>query len=270
MADLKDFAEQLVNLTVKEVNELHEDQKAMANKFTVLEEFVVEQLAKEIAEFDEDKKDLAETKVRLVREGKAHFEKVRKDFIERSANAISETVDRGLRSEIKQLKEDIDSARKNDFGRKIFEAFANEYMGSHLNERSETKKLLKVVDTKNQQVVEAKELALKAKAIAEAKDAEVKRLVESNQRKEVLNELTGPLNTAQKEIMADLLESVQTAKLRSAFNKYLPSVIDSKAPAKQKATLKEGKEITGNKTNSSIESSESTHNVVDIKRLAGL
>ena len=52
---------------VKEVNELHEDQKAMANKFAVLEEFVVEQLAKEIAEFDEDKKDLAETKVRLVR-----------------------------------------------------------------------------------------------------------------------------------------------------------------------------------------------------------
>ena len=255
---------------VKEVNELHEDQKAMANKFTVLEEFVVEQLAKEIAEFDEDKKDLAETKVRLVREGKAHFEKVRKDFIERSANAISETVDRGLRSEIKQLKEDIDSARKNDFGRKIFEAFANEYMGSHLNERSETKKLLKVVDTKNQQVVEAKELALKAKAIAEAKDAQVKRLVESNQRKEVLNELTGPLNTAQREIMADLLESVQTPKLRSAFDKYLPSVIDSKAPAKQKATLKEGKEITGNKTNSSIESSESKHNVIDIKRLAGL
>ena len=70
--------------------------------------------------------------------------------------------------------------------------------------------------------------------------------------------------------MADLLESVQTPKLRSAFDKYLPSVIDSKAPAKQKATLKEGKEITGNKTNSSIESSESAHNVVDIKRLAGL
>ena len=143
-------------------------------------------------------------------------------------------------------------------------------MGSHLNERSETKKLLKVVDTKNQQIEEAKGLALKAKTIAEAKDAEVKRLVESNQRKEVLNELTGPLNPAQKEIMADLLESVQTAKLRASFDKYLPSVIDSKAPAKQKATLKEGKEITGNKTNSSIESSESKHNVVDIKRLAGL
>lgn len=126
----------------KEVNELHEDQKAMANKFTVLEEFVVEQLAKEIAEFNEDKKDLAETKVRLVREGKAHFEKVRKDFIERSAKAISETVDSALRGEISQLKEDIDAARQNDFGRKIFEAFANEYMGSHLSEKSEAKKTI--------------------------------------------------------------------------------------------------------------------------------
>ena len=34
-----------------------------------LEEFVVEALSKEIAEFHEDKKDLAETKVRLVQRG---------------------------------------------------------------------------------------------------------------------------------------------------------------------------------------------------------
>ena len=142
-------------------------------------------------------------------------------------------------------------------------------MGSHLNEKSETKKLLKVVDAKNQQIAEAKDLAVKAKTIAEAKDAEVKRLVEAQQRTGVMNELLGPLSKDQKEIMTDLLESVQTAKLRSAFDKYLPSVIDGNSPAKQKAQLKEAKEITGNKqTQSSNEAS--THNVVDIKRLAGL
>ena len=255
----------------KEVGELHEDQKAMANKFTVLEEFVVEQLAKEIAEFNEDKKDLAETKVRLVREGKAHFEKVRKDFIERSAKTISETVDSALRSEIGQLKEDIDAARQNDFGRKIFEAFANEYMGSHLNEKSEAKKLLKVVDAKDKQIAEAKELAVKAKTIAEAKDAEVKRLVEAQERSKVMNELIGPLSKDQKDIMTDLLESVQTNRLRSAFDKYLPAVIDGNTPAKQKATLTEGKEVTGNREenkNSSRTAVDS--NVIDIKRLAGL
>src|SRR6056300_1158064 len=39
---------------VKEVSELHEDQKAMASKFAMLEEFVVEQLTSELAEFQED------------------------------------------------------------------------------------------------------------------------------------------------------------------------------------------------------------------------
>ena len=252
---------------VKEVSELHDDQKAMASKFGMLEEFVVEQLATELAEFQEDKKDLAETKVRLVREGKQHLAKVKTDFIQRSASAIQETVAKALTTEIKQLKEDIDTARQNDFGRKIFEAFSNEYMGSHLNETSETRKLMSVLETKNKQIVETKELALKAKAIAEAKDAEVKRLVESQTRTSKMNELVGPLSTDQREIMTDLLESVQTNRLQSAFDKYLPAVIQGNTPAKQKAQLTEAKEVTGNKTTIS---SKADHNVVDIKRLAGL
>jgi hypothetical protein len=254
---------------VKEVSELHEDQKAIANKFAVLEEFVVEQLAKELAEFQEDKKDLAETKVRLVREGKAHLSKVKADFIQRSAKAISETVEKGLRNEIRQLKEDIDTARKNDFGRKIFEAFSSEYMHSHLNEKSETQKLLKVLATKDQQIAESKKLVQKAVIIAEAKDTQVKRLVESQERAKVMNELVAPLSKDQREIMTDLLESVQTSRLRSAFDKYLPAVIDGKSPAKQKAILAEGKEITGNRQETNM-TQASDNNVIDIKRLAGL
>jgi len=254
---------------VKEVSELHEDQKAMASKFAMLEEFVVEQLTSELAEFQEDKKDLAETKVRLVREGKEHLAKVKADFIQRSASAIQETVASALTAEIKQLKEDIDTARQNDFGRKIFEAFANEYMGSHLNETSETKKLLSVVATQEKQIAEAKELAIKAREVAVAKDAEVKRLTEAAQRKDTLNELVGPLSKDQREIMTDLLESVQTPNLRAAFDKYLPAVIQGNTPAKQKAVLSEAKEITGNKKETSSITADDK-NVIDIRRLAGL
>ena len=211
-----------------EVTELHEDQKAMAGKFSQLEEFVVEALSKEIAEFYEDKKDLAETKVKLVREAKTHFAKVKTNFIERSAKAVSETVDKALKGEIGQLKEDIEIARTNDFGRKLFEAFASEYAGSYLNENSETSKLMKVIDTKNQQLAEAKAFATKAKTLAEAQSTEKKRLVEAATRKDVMNELTGPLSRDQKEIMIDLLESVQTTNLRKSFDKYLPAVIDGK------------------------------------------
>ena len=258
----------------KEVGELHADQVAMAENFGKLEEFVVEALANEIAEFNEDKKDLAETKVKLVREAKTHFAKVKTNFIERSAKAVSETVDKALKSEIGQLKEDIEIARTNDFGRKLFEAFASEYAGSYLNENSETSKLMKVIDTKNQQLAEAKAFATKAKTLAEAQSTEKKRLVEAATRKDVMNELTGPLSRDQKEIMIDLLESVQTANLRKSFDKYLPAVIDGNTPAK-KASLNEGKEITGNRdaqsqTNVSRQPADTKDNLVEFRRLAGL
>jgi hypothetical protein len=70
--------------------------------------------------------------------------------------------------------------------------------------------------------------------------------------------------------MIDLLESVQTAKLRSAFDKYLPSVIDSKSPAKQKATLTEGKEVTGNRDEVIANTKAKDDNVFELRRLAGL
>ena len=269
---LKGFvAEQLVN----EIKDLHEDKKVMADNYAKLEEFIVDALANEISEFQEDKKDLAETKVRLVREAKNHFAKVKKNFIERSATAVSEMVGKSLKGEIHALKEDIDTARKNDFGRKIFESFASEYGTSYLNENSETAKLIKVVDMKNKQLDEAKQFVKKAKAIAESTHADKKRIVEAATRKDLISDLLGPLAKDQREIMTDLLESVQTVKLRTQFDKYLPAVIDGNTPAK-KAKLTEGTEVTGNRKQTTTSSSQqasvdtSSDNVVDIKRLAGL
>ena len=254
----------------KEVSELHEEQKAMATNFSKLEEFVVDALANEISEFYEDKKDLAETKVKLVKEAKKHLAKVKENFVQRSAKAVSSTVDKALRSEITQLKEDIDAARKNDFGRKLFEAFANEYQGSYLNEKSETSKLLKVVDVKDKQLSEARAFAVKAKKLVEAQEADKKQLIESAQRKEIMHSLVAPLSNQQQEIMKDLLESVQTNRLESQFDKYLPTVIDGEAPEKaKKAKLTEGTEITGNRE--TVQTSKTVDdNVVDIRRLAGI
>jgi len=253
-----------------EVTELHEDQKAIADKFSMLENFIVDALAKEIAEFHEDKKDLAETKVKLIKEAKNKFAEVKQDFIAKGANKVSTIVENTLKGEISALKEDIEEARKNDFGRKMFEAFASEYATSHLNENSEVAKLMNVVAVKDKQLVEAKAFAVKAKVLAEAKSTEVKRMAQIAERKDTIDGLLSPLNRAQKDIMSDLLESVQTNRLQSAFDKYLPSVIDGNSPAKQKAVITEGTEITGNKNTTTNASSQADDNVVDIRRLAGL
>ena len=252
-----------------EVSELHEDQMVMASKFGKLEQFVVEALAQEITEFYKDKQDLAETKVRLVREGKEQLKKVKQQFVERAAGMVDQIVSESLNAELSSLKEDIDAARRNDFGRKLFEAFASEYQTSYLSEKSETAKLLKVIDIKELAIQEAEQAAEDAKALVESKQAEIAILKESQQRKAIMNELLAPLNTEQKEIMGELMESVKTTRLNESFEKYLPAVIAGKAPQKKQA-LVEAKEITGNKVSNSNRSSEEDGNIIDIRRLAGL
>ena len=261
----------VVQQLASEVKELHEDQKQMADKFIKLEQFVVEALAQEIAEFHTDKQELAETKVRLIREGREAFAKVKEQFIKRAATLVESAVEQTLTKEMTQLREDIEAARRNDFGRKLFEAFASEYQTSYLSEKSETSKLLKVIDMKEAAVAEARKEAEAAKQLAESKEQHIKALMESKERQEVMSELLAPLAREQKAIMTELLESVQTAKLRGSFEKYLPAVLSGKQAAPQtKKALVEAKEVTGNKIPNSISSGSSDTNVIELRRLAGL
>ena len=267
--DEKVMKEFITRQLASEVRELHEDQVVMANKFGKLEQFVVEALAQEITEFYKDKQDLAETKVRLIREGKEQLKKVKEQFVQRAAKMVEGVVNAGLQSELASLKEDIDAARRNDFGRKLFEAFASEYQTSYLSEKSETAKLLKVIDMKEMAIAEARNKAEAAKSLIESKQAEIRALKESQERKEIMSELLAPLNSEQRGIMNELMESVKTTKLVESFEKYLPAVVAGKAPQKKQALL-EAKAITGNKVSNSIRSSEEDSNIIDIRRLAGL
>jgi hypothetical protein len=253
----------------KEIKELHEDQKTMAENFAKLEEFIIESLAKEIADFYEDKKDLAETKVRLVKEAKVQFGELKAKFIKQSAGLVESVVTKGLTKEISQLKEDIDHARKNDFGRKIFEAFTAEYQHSLLNEKSETSKLLKVLAEKDQQLAEARSAIEEKQKLVESREQEIARERSMAARKQIMSELLNPLSADQKEIMSELLESVQTSKLHGSFEKYLPAVLKGNTP--EKKALVEAKIITGNKQTNSISSAnQSQAEVIDIRRLAGI
>jgi len=268
--DAKAMESFLLNNLRKEISELHEDRQAVASNVAKLESFIVDALAKEIAEFHSDKQDLAETKVRLVRESKAKFESVKKDFISRSSKIIEETVSKGLRTEMTQLKEDIDAARKNDFGRRIFESFASEYAASHLNEKSETAKLLTLVRQKELELSEAAKIVADTQKLVESKDSELRIAKDMSTRKEIMNELLGPLAGDKRRVMGELLESVQTGKLRSSFDKYLPAVMNS-SNTQVKKVLSEGIEITGNKVKAQSDSSEfKTAEIIDIRRLAGL
>jgi hypothetical protein len=251
----------------KELVEFQNDRQKVTENFHKLEQFVVHALAKEINEFAVDKKDLAETKVKLVREAKSKFEEIKSKFIQRSAAVVQEAVTNKLNSEIKQLKEDIDSARENSFGRRLFEAFAQEYSGSYLNEKSETSKLLKVIEKKEQELAEAKNAMSQKDTIVESKDREIRVAKDLMERKTVMSEMLAPLSADKREVMQSLLESVKTSRLRDAYDKYLPAVIEGEKKKVTKVALTESTEVTGDKES---KPEVGLDNILDIRKLAGL
>ena len=251
----------------KELVEFQSDRKKVSENFSKLEQFVVHALAKEISEFAADKRDLAETKVKLVREAKNKFEEIKSSFIQQSARVVENVVTKKLTSEIKQLKEDIDGARTNDFGRRIYEAFAQEYSSSYLNEKSETSKLLKIIDKKEQELAEAKQAITEKSTIVESREREIRIQKDLMERKAVMSELLAPLGADKRELMKELLESVQTPKLSTAFYKYLPTVMEGEKKKSVKATLTEGTEVTGNRES---KPEVGFDNILDIRKLAGL
>ena len=267
--DAKKLEGFVINQLGKELVEFQGDRKKVSENFSKLEQFVVHALAKEIQEFATDKRDLAETKVKLVREAKSKFEDIKHSFIQRASKVVEATVTKKLTTEIKQLKEDIDSSRNNDFGRKIYEAFAQEFAGSYLNEKSETSKLLKIIQKKEQELAEAKQVVAEKESLVESTQREIRVTKDLMERKAVMSELLGPLDSSKKAIMKELLESVQTKKLNEAFDKYLPAVMEgaSKKPAVKKAMLSEGTEVTGNRES---KPEVGLDNILDIRKLAGL
>ena len=259
----------MVTKLAEEIGELRKDRKQHNEGLEKLENFVVHALAREIQEFAQDKRDVVETKVRLVREARGKLEQLKARFIKESAEKMTHAVSRHLKAELTQLHEDIRVARENNFGRRIFEAYAAEFGATHLNEKAEVRKLYDLVSRKDRQLAEAIKLGHKAKVLIEHKEREVRMLKESNERDSTLEMLLAPLNREKAETMRNLLESVQTARLKNAFEKYLPAVLEDRSVKTSKVITEQVTAVTGNKTVQNVPQEERS-NVIDLKRLAGL
>ena len=255
----------------EEIGELRKDRKTHNEGLQKLEGFIVHALAREIREFQEDKRDVVETKVRLVQNARGQLEALKSRFVKESAEKMTQAVSKHLKAELSQLKEDIQVARENNFGRRIFEAYSTEFGATHLNEKAEVRKLHDMIAYKDQKIAEAIKFAKKATVLVESKEREVRILKESNVRARTMEDLLNPLNEEKAEVMRNLLESVQTSRLKGAFEKYLPAVLENRSVKAKKVFTETLTEATGDKSARVQEQEdESDSNVIDLKRLAGL
>ena len=128
-------------------------------------------------------------------------------------------VNKTITNEVRSFRDDITKARENDFGRRIFEAFANEYGTSYLNESKEMKKIQNTPAEMETKLAEANDKIAEGEDSVKLTESKLKVAEDRFERKEKLNELLAPLGKEKKE-QADLLESVKTENLKS-LNKYI-------------------------------------------------
>lgn len=233
---------------------LNEETAARINK---LEKFMLGQLKTELTEFKEEKDNLSILRVKMVKESKDNLNKTRVEFVKRAASLIESTITQRLETEITDLKESIRVARENDFGRKIFEAYKNDFMKSYLAEGTEVRKVEKQLEAVKSELNETKQSIDKQKKLMENAQIRLRLSEERVLRTKTLNNLMRTLNKDKREIMESLLETVKTDDLDKAFHKYLPVLNEEQAPRKNAKILTETKTsktekstpvaVTGNK-----------------------
>jgi hypothetical protein len=244
IAEFKDDRQQLAEQRAQMAQELTESrasaQQAFQDRVTKLENFVLKQLSEEIAEFVSDKKALVEQRVKLASQAKTKLDETRQAFVTRATKVVDKTLNEVIRKEFVQWKDDIKIARENNFGRKIFEAVAAEYMSSYLSEGTATKTLQKQLQEVTHQLQEAQSHLQQTTMLVESERKAASIARERAQRVEVLNELLSPLRGDKRAVMENLLSDVRTTNLKEAFHRYMPNVLNNQAQAPKKATHAQG------------------------------
>ena len=260
----------------KEISELRADRTAQKTAIGQLEEFALRKLTGELSELHEDHKELVTARVKLVTEGRKAIEEARSAFIKKASEKVNTLVAETFKKEMSQLKTDIREAKENNFGRKIMEAFAAEFMASKFADGTAVSQLNKsIIEIQNQLSEAHQEIANKQTVISESLRRQ--RIAEDQaQRVRVLQDLCSPLSKDKRGIMEELLEGTDTSKLKEQFQKFLPSVLNEEV-RREKKQLVEGQQsqktvITGNKSQVEIIAipAEADDTIQQLRKLAGI
>ena len=231
-----------------------------------IDTFVAEALTKEVAELRGDIDRFRDLEVeyaeKLVEEKHKLAAEVASE-LDGLVDKIDEFFEMRLAAELEELKEDLDVVKQNEFGRKIFEAFAETFNKSYVDEDSVQSKLT---------VAESK-LASVEKALAD-KEEQINKMVREAKMEQILAPLTGK----KREQMAMVLRGVATSQLEESYKFFISRILKEDAEPAKPAVVVEAKSgeskttvVTGEPAATIVESAEAKpDHLAALKRLAGI
>lgn len=224
------YAEVTATLNEQWINEREALIDALDAKIT---ESMTEELT-ELKDSIERFRDLEAEYAQKIIEAKEDMSKTLQADVETLIEQLDQFVEISLTAEIEELKEDIIEVRKNQKGRKVFEAFMNEFKEFY----TEDKEVYSKLDETEQRLQDT----LLALEKSEKRTA-------SMIRTKKLDEVLAPLSGRSREVMEAILKSVDTNMLEEAYQTYVGRVlkeasqdVSKKTSEKETKVLAEGEE----------------------------
>ncbi len=212
-------AEVRAELTEKWVEEREALVEALDSK-------VGELLEKELKELRDDVeryRDLEVEYAKKLNEEKKNLANAVKNDLKELVEKLDSFLEYRIAAEFEELREDLEEQKKVEFGRKIFEAFVDEYL-NHYYDGSST-------------VEQLRELSEQVETL-QTRLATVEREKALLERKAKLDELLEPLNEHQREVMKVILKNVETERLEEAYNKFVGRVLaETKEHSEEEGTV---------------------------------
>lgn len=274
---LKQLTEQHMQAVREEVTmqvraELREQwEQDQATLVETMDEFLSEAIAREMAQFAEDVerfRDLeAESAEKLI-ESKAQLKVQFDEELESLVDSLSAFLEERVAFEMEEFQADLEMVRENSFGRRVFEAFAQEF-NTYNKSSDKSAKISAELEAAESKLQDAQRVI-----------AQLEESAKSVAREAKLEKILAPLSGAKREQMKFILESIPTERLESAYSTFIGRVLKEDA-SKQQTTVVESVKSTDQQT-TVVESGDTviTESVQpatkpsavsdDLRRLAGI
>jgi hypothetical protein len=252
--DTKSELEQAIKTQLDEAVAAAKDEAAADVRAELTEQWVqekdtlIEAIDTKVGEFLESEVDELKEDIERFRDLEAEYaEKIVEakaamaDELKNDLGDLVEKIDSFLEirlaAEIEELKEDIDTVRKNEFGRKIFEAFESEFTSNYADDESAEATLRETEERLSD---------------TETQLEEAERKLAHMERKEKLSSVLSPLSGRSREVMEAILKNVDTNNLEEAYEVFIGRVLretsndaaDSEKEGKVLAESEEEKPVT--------------------------
>ena len=214
----------------------------------VLEAFskrIDDRLKAELTPLHEDRELERSAVVRKLKELEVRDVQRKERFVTNGSKVLESVIDDQLKTFMGRIRNDLEFAKKNDFGRKIFEAFSDEFELSFMNRDSHLAKISKQLATNerksqfNEGKLKKANADLKKRLLAERKER--MNLQETAKRTKIIEGLIKPLTGSTRNHMKSLLEGTSTPKLKSTFERYRGIVSEKSGASRRRKTLSESR-----------------------------